>query len=154
MRATTTAMIVAGLSLVACGAPTRLPVEVAADDFCAALVEEACDRELRCGRYNDRVQCRADAADAFDGCPLDVQAVGLMEAGYDAAEAVRYMDAVRTTDCAAASMPSPISDIPVFTPMLGAGAVCHSDVSCTAGLACDDVTIANPQGVCTANTGA
>ena len=146
------AMIIAGLNFVACGAPTRLPVGVAANQFCAELVEAACDREIRCGRYTDRVQCRAEATDALDACPLHVQAVALLETGYNAAEADRYMDALRGSDCGT-SFPDPVDDIPVFTPMLGAGAVCHSDVSCTAGLVCRDVSVADPQGVCTADTG-
>lgn len=146
------AVIVAGLSFAACGAPTRLPVGIVADDFCAALVEAACDRELACGRYSDRAECRADAAGALDGCQLDVQAVALQEAGYNADEADHYLDALRATACGT-SIPNPIDDVPVFTPRLGAGAVCHSDVSCTAGLSCVDVTVATPQGVCTSDTG-
>jgi hypothetical protein len=146
------AVIIAGLNVVACGAPTRLPAGVPADQFCAALVEAACDRELRCGRYTDRVRCRAEATDALDACPLDVQAVALLETGYNAAEADRYMDALRGSGCET-DFPDPVDDIPVFTPMLDVGAVCHSDVSCTAGLSCQDVTVADPQGVCTAGAG-
>lgn len=131
-----------------CGGGSETPVSVPADELCAGLVEAACDREAQCGAFLDRPTCVAMLADVFDGCPLNVNAVALQEADYDSMAAARLLDAIRASVCGS-DLPDAVTGIPVFTPKLGVGAVCHSDVSCTTGLTCDDVTVTDPQGVCT-----
>jgi hypothetical protein len=141
------AVIIVSLAFAGCGVSAGDPLQIPADQFCAALVDATCDRELRCGRSTDPAQCRAAATAAFDGCPLDVQAIALQETDYNASSAHLLVSHVRGRDCDPQS-PDPIGEIHVFSGRLGYGEVCHSDASCTASMTCNDLTVANPQGVC------
>lgn len=135
------------LLLSACGGGGGTPAAVAASEFCGELVEAVCDREADCGTFADRPTCVATVTDAFDACPLNINAVAMQEADYDEAEAARLLTTVRGDGCGG-DLPDVVTEIPVFTPKLSEGAVCHSDISCTTGLTCSDLTISNPQGVC------
>jgi hypothetical protein len=137
------------LVLSACGDSGGGPSTVAASEFCAAVVAATCDREVPCATFPDRAMCTATLTDLFDGCPLNVAAVAMGEADYDGAAAVQLLAAIRAETCATPT-PDAVTEFPVFTPKLSAGAVCHSNVSCTTGLTCDDVTVTDPQGICTA----
>ena len=133
------------LVLSACGSDP--PADVPLSAFCGQVVGATCDREVPCGAFPDRATCVVDLTEAFDGCPLAVNAAAMEEADYDAAVARRLLDAIRAGACGS-EVPLDVEGVPVFAPRLGAGAVCHSNVSCMAGLRCDNVTIATPQGTC------
>jgi hypothetical protein len=138
------------VALSACGDGGNAPTSVPPDVFCAELVEATCDREVPCGTFTDRATCEATLTDVFDACPPDVNAVALQEADYDAAAAARYVAAVRASACGSA-LPDVIGgDISIFTPKLGAGAACHSKVSCVAGLVCQGLSAG--QGTCAPTT--
>lgn len=120
---------------------------IASPDFCARFVEAACDRGIRCGMApTDRAVCRAQVADTFDECPFMVEAVVRDEADYDEDAAGIFVEAARDGACAE-PFPDSVA-LGVFTPRRDAGLVCHSKVSCKAGLACVGHTISTPEGVC------
>ena len=146
MRRLATALV---LALSACDGSDGGSPGVPANELCPQLVDAVCDREEPCGTFPDREACVATASDAFDGCLLDVNAVASWEASYDGRAAANFLEAVRAGACGS-DLPDFINQFRVFTPKLEAGAICHSDVSCKAGLTCDDVTVADPQGLCTA----
>jgi hypothetical protein len=139
------------LILAACGGTTA-PTSIPASEFCAALVAATCDREGPCGTFPDRATCVTQVTDAFDACPPAIEAIALQETEYDPQAAPQYLNDVRMTACGSAV------DIPlegenaVFTPKQGAGELCHSKVSCTAGLLCVDDPLNPSQGFCTAVT--
>lgn len=124
---------------------------IALGDYCEQLYAAGCVVMDRCmPGTQDRAACLAMVEDAWDGCPLACDAAALGEATYDPAAARTYVDLTRNLECGASGPAwlDPVTDVPVFTPGLVAGETCHSDISCAQGLSCDDVTVAEPVGIC------
>jgi len=139
--------------LIGCGGqgtavtPDGSTTTIASPDFCGALIEAACDRGARCGTAPaDRAMCRAQLTDQLDECPFMAEAVVRDEADYDDGAAALYVEEMRSGTCSEA-VPDPVA-LGVFTPRKEEGQICHSKVSCKAGLVCDNHTVETPEGTC------
>jgi hypothetical protein len=140
---------VTGATAAACGRQNAVlpPGGIESSRFCSALIEAACDRGARCGTApTDRAACRALLTDTLDECPFMVEAVGRGEADYDEDGAALFVEETRSGDCAE-MVPDPVA-LGVFTPRREEGQVCHSKVSCKAGLLCANHTVTTPEGTC------